>query len=214
MIVISGKNDGFAGNLSGFLPDSVIHQIPDDGAVGIAVENLFVDLMIFKIEIFRLFAVLFELTFLFVVKVLIFYAFSEKLGGVGIDFIWYQVAFFNGLIQCVINCRRFVVAVEHAECVPGDKAHRRGGKADLETIEIAKHITITVVNAAVGLIGNDQVEKAHVKGLKDLVHRRIGGQVDAFVAILGRTGIYNGHRFAEKIVVRILGLFTKLFSIA
>jgi len=85
---------------------------------------------------------------------------------------------------------------------------------DLEAIEIAKHIAITVVDAAVGFVCDHQVEKARIKGLKDLVHCRVGGQVDAFVAILCRSRIYDGHRFAEKIVERILGLFAKLFSIA
>ena len=62
---------------------------------------------------------------------------------------------------------------------------RRGGQTDLEAVEVGEQVAVAVVDAAVRLVGDDEVEEAHVERLEALHHRRVGGKVDAVVPVLG-----------------------------
>jgi hypothetical protein len=93
--------------------------------------------------------------------------------------------------------------------------NRCGGKANLKAIEIGKEITIPVIDGPVGFIGNDQVEKPHVKGLKNFHHGRIGGQVDTLVSVLGCTGRDNGQWRVRHVLIKcVSGLFSEFTPVA
>ena len=87
VVVVAGKDNGFARKLAGVVPYPFFHQIADEGAVGIAVENLFVDLVVFLVEVPRIFTILFELAFLLHRQVFVLDSLPQEPGGVGVDFV-------------------------------------------------------------------------------------------------------------------------------
>jgi hypothetical protein len=44
--MITGKDDGFARVLAGFVLNAVFHQVAQDRPIGIPIEDLFIDLMV------------------------------------------------------------------------------------------------------------------------------------------------------------------------
>ena len=64
--MIASKDDGFARILAGFVLNAVFHQVAQNRPIGIPIEDLFIDLMVFIVKISRIFAILFELLLLIV----------------------------------------------------------------------------------------------------------------------------------------------------
>ena len=64
MVVITGKDDGFTGVLTGGLTDAVFHQITQDRPVGLFVKNLPINIFSIDIKIFGVFTIFFKLVFL------------------------------------------------------------------------------------------------------------------------------------------------------
>ena len=63
-------------------------------------------------------------------------------------------------------------------------------------------------------VGNDEIEKAHVKCLEDLQHCRVGGKVDALCSIFCRAGAYNGEWLVDEVRKGILCLFAEFPTVA
>ena len=78
-------------------------------------------------------------------------------------------------------------------------------------VEVLEDVAVAVVDATVRLVGDDQVEEADVKRLQALHHRRVGGQVDAFVALVGRAGGNEGPKLSrQELLEDVVGLFAQV----
>ena len=107
-----------------------------------------------------------------------------------------------------------VLAVEERVGVPADELDRGGRQADLQGIEVVEQLAIPVVDRAMRLVGDHQVEEADVEGLEDLHHGRVGRQVDAVFTVLVRPGGDERTRLArEESLEGVVRLLAKLASI-
>ena len=126
-----------------------------------------------------------------------------------------EIAVLHGLLQVIVRRRQLSFAVEEPEGVAGDEIDRRGRQADLEAVEIVKHVAVDVVDAAVRLVGDDQVEESHIEGLEDLLHRRVGGEEDAFARVELFTRELTMRMGSDrKVFEGVLGLLPELPAVA
>ena len=85
----------------------------------------------------------------------------------------------------------------------------------MQRIEVVEDIAISVVDTTVALIGNDQVEEAHVELSEAVHHSRVSGNEDArrLIHLAGFTD--DTARLARQVLLeRIVSLNTQLFAVA
>ena len=82
-----------------------------------------------------------------------------------------------------MRCRVSILAAKELVGVAFDEADRCCRKPDLERIEVLEERTKFLVYASMRLVSDDQVEEADIEIFVALHHRRVGSQIDAFVAV-------------------------------
>src|SRR5699024_6350535 len=109
----------------------------------------------------------------------VFDASTQEISGVGFDFEGDEVSLLDSAFVGVMGGGVSIFAAEQIKGVAIDKFHRGCGQADLESIEITEQVAVDVVDAAVGFVCNNKIEKAHIEALKHLHHGWIGAQVNS-----------------------------------
>ena len=215
--VVAGENDSFAKPGAVGVADAFFHQIPQDGAVGVLVEDGFADLLLVIIDVFRISGLFGELLALLRGEILVFDAIPQKLGGVlhhgERGEVGRLVA--DRLVVGIVRGGVFVFAAEQLISITEYKLYRSGGEADLIAVEPAEDVAEAVVDAAVRFVGHDEIEEADVEVLIALHHRRVGGEVDALFLIVRRVaGDDDAGLRREKFVEGFAGLFAEFAAVA
>lgn len=110
-------------------------------------------------------------------------ALAKKLRGVGVELEGDEIALLDRLLVGIVEGRVVAVAAEQVAGALRDHLDRGGGQAELEAVEPAKEVTVDVVDRAVALVGDDQIEEAGIEAAEDLRHRRVRGKIDPVVAL-------------------------------
>src|SRR5262249_22927647 len=161
--------DGFADPLPGGVPNSIFHQVAQNDAVGVLVEDLFVDALGVVVKGRRVFAVFFELPPLFLGQLRVLDSFPKEACRMGRDLVRDQVVLLDGFIEVVIESRVLIPAVEKLEAVSCDELDWRSGQAYLEAVKVSKEIAVMVVDAPVGFVGDQEIEEARIEVLEESV---------------------------------------------
>ena len=144
-------------------------------------------------------------------------AITQEVGGEILDPERHQVRRFvvDGRIQTKFEGGVGGFTTEHIEGVAADEFHRGGGEPHVERIEVVKQIPVFVVDTAVGFIGDNQVEKAHVQLREAVHHAGIGGDVDARVLVDLVGFADDTARFAGQVLLEgIIRLNAQFLAIA
>ena len=81
-------------------------------------------------------------------------------------------------------------------------------------VEVIKDVAVDIVDTAVRLIGDNQIEKARIEGLEDLLHRRIGGEEHALARIRFHARCDNADRLCQEIIEGVLRLLAQFLAVA
>ena len=125
-----------------------------------------------------------------------------------------QVAIVDRLLEIVVRSRQLTFTVKQPERVSCDEVHRRCCQTDLVAVEVMKDVAVDIVDTAVRLIGDDQIEEARIEGLEDLLHRRVGGEEHALARIRFHARCDNADRLCQEIVEGVLRLLAQLLAVA
>jgi len=82
-----------------------------------------------------------------------------------------------------MRSRVSILAAEQLVGVALDEPNRRGREANLKCIEVLKESAEFLLDAPVGLVGDDKIEEADIEILEALHHRGIRGEINALVAV-------------------------------
>jgi hypothetical protein len=163
VVDVAGEDDGLAWQLAIGIADAVVHQVAQDDAVGVLVEDCVVNGGGFKLKLVGVDALVFKLGNLLIAQVRGLDAIAQELGGVGHDLEGNQVAIGNGLLQRVVGRWQLVVATKELAGTAADHLHRGGRQAHLQGIEVLEDVAIQVVDGAVRFVGHDEVKEPHVE---------------------------------------------------
>ena len=210
----AGEDDALAGQLAVAVADAVVHQVAQDGAVGVFVENCGVDFLAIKIQHVGVDALLFQLGVLLVVEVAALDAIAQELGGVGDDFERHQIVLGNRLLQRVVGGGQFVIATKQAAGAAADHFYRGGGQADLQRIEIAEDVAIVVVDGAMRFVGDDQVKITDVEVFVVVDQALVDADINACIVLADFVLLAeNVNRLVQEVVEGIFRLLAQLFAI-
>lgn len=121
----------------------------------------------------------------------------------------------DGLLEREVRRGVVVLAAEELVGLVLDLRARGGREADLQGVEVPEDRAVLPVDAAVRLVGDDEVEEADVEVLEALVHRRVGREVDALVAVARRLAPHDDARLARQEVLEdVVGLAAELLAVA
>ena len=98
MINLSREDDGLAGKLTVGISDAVVHQVAQNDAVGVFVEDGVVNFLGVEVQGVGVYALVFELGDLLVCQVCCLDAIAHELGCVGDYAEGHQLAICNGLL--------------------------------------------------------------------------------------------------------------------
>lgn len=120
-----------------------------------------------------------------------------------------QVVVGNGLFVAVVVAGGAVAAVELGKGVVVDVVGGRGGKAELDGVEVVEQGFVALVDGAVAFIRDDEVVVADGQALIDLHHAGVGGELDAGAggiaafdageAFVGQVGLELAHGLAHQL---------------
>src|SRR5262249_51691574 len=87
-------------------------------------------------------------------------------------------------------------------------------KPDLKGIEINKEVTVTVINAAMGFVRDDEVKEPGIEVFEALHHGRVRGKVDAFCQVLvGCARDVNRRGPGKEFLEDIIGLLAQFATV-
>ena len=151
---------------AGGVANAVLHQVAEDDPVGVLVEDGLVDLGLLELDGGRA-ASSSSSSWSRCSSVISEYLMPLRRNGVVcvIDLERHEIGrpVADGFLEAEVSGRVAALAAEDLEGVAGDEIDRRGGQPDLEAVEIGEQVAVAVVDAAVRLVGDDQVEKADVE---------------------------------------------------
>src|SRR5205807_2403000 len=110
-----------------------------------------------------IFALLLQLLDLFLRQPVEAYPFPKELRCMFEDLEGREIAVLHGLLQIVICSRQLPLAVKKAERASCDEIDRRCSKSDLMAVEIVEDVAVNIIDAAVRLVGNDQIEEPRIE---------------------------------------------------
>ena len=191
MGLVLGEDDGLAEPVAAFDLETVLHQVGDDVIDGILVEQPFVDLG--GIDAVGDFVLApfqhVPLVFFFLGEIVVAQAGAHDLQRHRDRLRRHQIAVGHGLVERIGVGRHAVLEVEQRIGVLVDLVLRRRGQADQKAVEIFEDGAKALIDRAVRLIDDDEVEMAGAElGLALLLavdqvhHGRIGGEKDPALA--------------------------------
>ena len=217
MAVVAGEDDGFSETGAVGVADAFFHQVAEDGAVGVLVEDGLADLFLVVIDALGIGCLFCELLALLRAEILVSDAVPQEFGGVFHHGEGAEIGrlVIDRLLVGVVRGGILVLAAEELVGVPEDELHGGGGEADLVTVEVAEDVAEAVVNAAVALVRDDQVEEADIEVLEALHHRRVSGEIDAlFLIVRGVAGDDDTGLGRQEFVEGIARLFAEFAAVA
>jgi hypothetical protein len=212
--VVAREHDGLADPAAGGVTHTLVHERAPHVARGVAAEQQAVELAGFKLDRGRVGVLLFEGVLLGVVHRGVLEAGVAELAGEGDDPERREVLARQRVAEPEVRGGVALGAAEVLEGVAADELDRGGGEADLERVEVPEERLVLLVDAAVRLVGDDQVEEPDVEVLVALHHRRVGGEVDALVALVGGGGADHHPRLAGQVLLEhAIGLAQQLAAV-
>jgi hypothetical protein len=215
VVVVAGEHDGLADAAAGGVAQAVVHEGAPHVAGRGAVEQQAIELAGLELGGRRLAALGLERVLLLGVHGRVLEAGVAELAGEGQDPKRHEVLAGDGLGQAEVRGRIALGATEVREGVAADVVDRGRGEADLQRVEVQKQGLVLVVDAAVRLVGDDQVEEADVEVLVAGHHRRVGGEVDAGRLVAAGAGADHDPGLARQVVLEhVVGLAAQLDAVA
>ena len=137
MAVVAGEDDGLARQASCGVADAALHQVAQNRAAGVAIEDLAVEVLGFVIPAFGVLDLLLVLAPLLVAHLAPSDALAEEFRGQLDHPEGHEIGrrVVDRLLEAVVGGRVAVLAAEEPIGVVVDDAPRRRGQADLEGIK-------------------------------------------------------------------------------
>ena len=169
-----------------------------------------------KVERLRVEALVLEFRDLFIGHAGAVHALTEELGRVRVDLEWDDIRgrAVDRLFVGVVEVRKPEIAIEQAARAAADHLDGGRGQTDLETVEPIEYVSVDIVDAAMGLVRNNQVEEAGVERLTDLHHRRVCRQVNTVLALVRRCGSDDRGGVRGEAREGVFGLLPQLPTVA
>ena len=195
VLVVIGKDDGFAKGFTAVNTVSPLHQLLQNSAAGILVEQVFEyfisgDVKVRSGRIF--FQILIQLCFFILSQILKINAFGHHLGCAVDDMITNQILLFYSIFQGIIKVGDSGFAAKNAVCIGIHIVFRRCGQSNKETVKVFENGSVTVENATVCLIYDDQIKPSGRESLVLCIyvvdHCLIGAEHQASIEIFFAAG--------------------------
>ena len=209
VLVVIGENDGFAKGFASVNTVSPLHQLLQNSAAGIPVEQIFEDFISgdVKVRCGRVFFQILIQLFLFIFgQVIIINTLGQHLGSAVDDMIADQILLLYGILQGIVKIGNSGFTAKNPICICINLIFRRCSQTDKETVKVFENGSVTVENATVCLIYDDQIKPSGRESLVLCIyvvdHCLIGAEHEPGIEILftaGRqfTDTHIGHQLCE-----------------
>ena len=195
MLVVVGENDGLAEGFSTVNTIPPLHQFFQNSAAGILVEQVFEYFISgdVKVRCGRVFFQILIQLFLFIFgQVIIINTLGQHLGSAVDYMIADQILLFYGILQGIIEIGNSGFTAKNAVCIGIHLIFWRCSQTDKETVKVFENGSVTVENAAVCLIYDNQIKPSGRESLVLCIyvvdHCLIGAEHQASIEIFFAAG--------------------------
>ena len=193
--MVIGKDDGFAKGFTAVNTVSPLHQLLQNSAAGVLVEQVFEDFVSGDIEVRSgriFFQILIQLFLFLFGQVIIINTLGQHLGSAVDDMIADQILLLYGILQGIVKIGNSGFTAKNPICICINLIFRRCSQTDKETVKVFENGSVTVENATVCLIYDDQIKPSGRESLVLCIyvvdHCLIGAEHQASIEIFFAAG--------------------------